>query len=198
MLENLASQSTISEKIGLETTVMSWLLKRMKQKESPITQNKRYAAELLEILLQSAPANRKRLSDLDGVEVLLQVLSVYRKRDPDKDSEAEEFMENAFDCLTCVVHELECKRQFVESEGVELCLIMIKEGKMGKPRALRLLDHALQGQDGGIIGERLVDAAGLKSMFAMIMKKVRRSKLIYWRLFDWAAYSKMDHPRSIC
>lgn len=173
VLENLASQPDISEKIGLETSVMSWLLKRMQHKESPLSQNKQYAAELLEILLQSAPANRKRLLELDGLDILLQLLSVYRKRDPQKGTEEEEYTENLFDCLTYVVHESEGKRQFVKSEGVELCLIMLREGKMSKPRALRLLDHALQGPDGGTGGEILVEAAGLKPLFGMLMKKVR-------------------------
>ncbi|KAI9791746.1 MAG: hypothetical protein M1816_003556 [Peltula sp. TS41687] len=171
VLENLTSQARISEKIGLETSVMSWLLKRMQLRESPLSQNKQYAAELLEILLQSALTNRKRLLELDGLDVLLQLLSGYRKRDPQKGTEEEEYMENLFASLTYVVRESEGKRQFVEFEGVELCLIMLREGKTSKPRALRLLDHALQGPDGGIVGERMVEAAGLKPLFGMIMKK---------------------------
>jgi len=59
----------------------------------------------------------------------------------------------------------------VEAEGVELCLIMIKEGKMSKSRALRLLDHALGGQTGAEVCEKLVEAAGLKIVFGMFMKK---------------------------
>ncbi|KAL9113332.1 MAG: hypothetical protein Q9187_007631 [Circinaria calcarea] len=50
---------------------------------------------------------------------------------------------------------------------------MLKEGKMSRPRALRLLDHALGGEAGVACCEKLVEAAGLKILFTMFMKKVR-------------------------
>jgi beta-catenin-like protein 1 len=153
------------------TSTTSWLINRIQIRESPLTQNKQYAAELLAILLQSSPANRKHLAKLDGVDVLLQLVSPYRKRDPMKGTEEEEFFENIFDCLTCVVDEEEGKRKFMEAEGIELCLIMLREGKMSKPRALRLLDHAVSGLDGAELCGKLVEAAGLKTIFGMFMKK---------------------------
>ncbi|OCL10959.1 DUF1716 domain-containing protein [Glonium stellatum] len=198
VIENLASQPSTAERIGADTTILSWLLSRIQKKESPLTQNKQYAAELLAILLQSTPANRKRLTALNGIDTLLQLLAPYRKRDPAKDSEEEEHVENLFDCLTCVVDEPDGKTAFVEAEGVELCLIMLREGKLSKPRALRVLDHAVgyaeaeaePGQDnagagaddsdsdtalppnrGALVCTRLVDAAGLKTLFGLFMKK---------------------------
>ncbi len=172
VLENLPSKPIISERIGTEAAVLPWLLKRIQKKESPISQNKQYAAEVLEILLQSSETNRSRFVELDGIDTLLQLLSYYRKRDPEKDSYEEEYMENLFGCLICAARELEGKRKLVAAEGVELCLIMLKEGKMSKPRALRLLDHALQGPGGVVVAEALVEAAGLKTIFGMLMKKV--------------------------
>ena len=171
-MENLASQARISDKIGQETTVFTWLLERLKVRESPVGQNKQYAAEILAILLQSSPSNRKRLTELDGVDLLLQLLSAYRKRDPAKGTDEEEYVENLFDSLTCIVDEAEGKQKFVEAEGVELCLIMLREGLMSKPRALRLLDHSLAGPYGGAVCEALIEAAGLKTVFGMFMKKV--------------------------
>lgn len=109
---------------------------------------------------------------IDGVDVLLQLLSAYRKRDPEKDSDEEEYVENLFDCLTCVVDEKEGKEKFLEAEGVELAQIMLREGKLSKQRALRTLDHALSGQAGAAACEHLVEAAGLKTVFGMFMKKV--------------------------
>jgi beta-catenin-like protein 1 len=175
VIENLASQQSISEKIAQQTSVMSWLVGRITIRESPVTQNKQYAAEVLAILLQSSAANQKRLVEIDGVDALLQLASAYRKRDPLKGTEEEEFVENIFDCLTCVVREAEGKHKFIEAEGVELCLIMLREGRMSKPRALRLLDHAVGGPDGIEVCERLVEAAGLKTIFSMFMKKVSKS-----------------------
>ena len=48
---------------------------------------------------------------------------------------------------------------------------MLRDGKMSRPRALRLLDHALAGPDGAACCQRLVQAAGLKPLFSLLMKK---------------------------
>lgn len=171
VLENLSSRTSLAEKIGKDASVLKWLLNRAQKRESPVSQNKQYAAEVLAILLQSSPVNRRLLAELDGVDLLLQLLAAYRKRDPVKGTDEEEFVENVFDCVTCVADEAEGKQKFVEAEGVELCLIMIREGKMSKSRALRLLDHALGGQSGVEVCEKLIEAAGLKVVFGMFMKK---------------------------
>jgi len=67
--------------------------------------------------------------------------------------------------------------KFVEGEGIELSLIMLREGRLAKARALRVLDHALSGGNATAIAIRVVDAAGLKTIFGMLMKdhKVERS-----------------------
>lgn len=173
VLENLASQSSIAEKIGEDANTIPWLLSRIQQKETPVGQNKQYSAEILAILLQSSSKNRNRFASLDGVDILLQLLSAYRKRDPEKDSDEEEYVENLFDCLTCVVDEEDGKAKFLEAEGVELAQIMLREGKLSKQRALRTLDHALSGRTGAAACDRLVEAAGLRTVFGMFMKKVR-------------------------
>ncbi|KAL9006862.1 MAG: hypothetical protein Q9188_000393 [Gyalolechia gomerana] len=171
VLENLSSRTTIAETLGLDPPFLPWLLQRIQKKEKIITQNKQYAAEILAILLQSSSSNRTRFIDLEGVDILLQLLSPYRKRDPAKGTEEEEYVENLFDSQTCCVDEPNGKTKFLEAEGIELCLIMLKEGKMSKPRALRLLDHALGGPDGAACCEKLVEAAGLKVVFNAFMKK---------------------------
>ncbi|KAI9734402.1 MAG: hypothetical protein M1834_002509 [Cirrosporium novae-zelandiae] len=171
VLENLASQNSIAVKMGQETTIISWLLTRIQRKESSVGQNKQYSAEILAILLQSSTENRQKFIEVDGIDTILQLLSAYRKRDPEKDSDEEEYVENVFDVLTCVVEESQGKSKFIEAEGVELCQIMFREGKMSKSRAARVLDHALGGIEGGEVGERLVEAAGLKTIFGMFMKK---------------------------
>ena len=172
MLENLSSQSSVAEKIGGDAGITSWLKNRIQGQESPLSQNKQYAAEILAILLQSSLENRRKFIATDGIDLLLQLLSEYRKRDPEKDSNEEEYVENLFDGLTCALDEDNGKQKFVEAEGVELCLIMLREGKMSKSRALRALDHAVGGEGGGTACERLVEAAGLKTIFGMFMKKV--------------------------
>ncbi|EPQ61771.1 BgtA-21376 [Blumeria graminis f. sp. tritici] len=171
VLESMASQATLAEKIGRETAVFEWVLERIKKPEKTVSQNKQYAAEVLVILLQTSSLNRKKICEIDGVNLLLELLATYRKRDPAKGTEEEEFMENLFDALVCVVDEVDGKSHFVKAEGVELCLIMITEGKMSKTRAIRLLDHALGGTNEVEVSERLVEAAGLKVIFGKFMKK---------------------------
>ena len=171
VLENLSSRLSIVSTIGKESKLLPWLLSRIQSPEKAVTQNKQYSAEVLAILLQSSSANRTQLVSSDAVDVFLQLLSPYRKRDPAKGTEEEEYVENVFDCLTCCVDDTEGKAKLLEGEGIELCLIMLREGKMSKPRALRLLDHALGGSNGGACCERFVEAAGLKAAFSMFMKK---------------------------
>ena len=118
--------------------------------------------------------NRSRLLQQDGIDVFLQRLSAYRKRDPAKGTEEAEYVENLFDCITCCVDDADGKQKFLDAEGIELCVIMLKEGKMSRPRAFRLLDHALAGVHGASCCERLIEAAGLKAVFSLLMKKVYR------------------------
>lgn len=172
VLENLASQASVAEKIGQDSNTMPWLLARIQKKERPVSQNQQYSAEILAILLQSGSKNRERFTGLDGVDALLQLLSQYRKRDPEKDSDEEEYAENLFDCLTCLVDDDAGKEKFLEGEGIELAQIMLKEGKFSKLRALRTLDHALGGLGGAAVCERLVEVAGLRTVFGMFMRKV--------------------------
>ncbi|KAL8682667.1 MAG: hypothetical protein Q9224_006754, partial [Gallowayella concinna] len=172
VIENLSSRTAIAESLGKDTPFIPWLLKRIQQKAPVVSQNKQYSAEILGILLQSSSANRLRFVEADGIDILLQLLSPYRKRDPAKGTEEEEYMENLFDSVTCCLDDSNGKTKFLEAEGIELCLIMLREGKMSKPRALRLLDHALGGPDGAACCQKLVEAAGLKAIFSIFMKKL--------------------------
>lgn len=170
VVENLCSNAGTAEKIGADEGLVKWLLQRIQKKERPITQNKQYAAEILAIMVQSSSANRRKLVSKDAVDVMLQLVASYRKLDPEKGEEME-YMENLFEALTSIVDEPEGKTKFVEAEGVELCLIMLKEGKRSKPAALRLVDHAVGGASGAEVCQKLVDAGGLKTVFTMFMKK---------------------------
>lgn len=171
VVENLCSRGETAEAVGQEEALLKWLLARAGRAEKPVGQNKQYAAEILAILVQASAGNRRRLAGLEGVDAMLQLVSAYRKRDPEKGGEEEEYMENLFEALTCLVDEPEGKDKFVEAEGVELCLMMLKEGKLSKPAALRLLDHAAGGASGAGVCQKIVDAGGLKTVFTMFMKK---------------------------
>ncbi|KAL2401535.1 Beta-catenin-like protein 1-like protein [Exophiala dermatitidis] len=181
VLENILSDAKNQEIVGANDKMMQWLLARVKKVDpyarGKVGQNRQYAAEILAILLQSNRANRDRLAQKEGVDMFLELLSTYARRDPEKDSDEEEYAENLFDCLACVVEERLGGEKFVEGEGVELCLIMLREGRLAKARALRVLDHAMSGGNAIVVSMRLVEAAGLKTVFGMLMKsqKMERS-----------------------
>jgi beta-catenin-like protein 1 len=174
LVENLCSDVKNVERVGRENGMLEWLVRRVKRADAEargrVSQNRQYVAEVLAILLQGSAKNRDEFVKLEGVDVLLELLSPYRKRDPEKDSDEEEFVENLFDCLTCLVDDLDGGDKFVEGEGVELCLIMLREGKMSKSRSLRVLDHAMSGKNGIAVCEKVVDAAGLKTIFGLLMR----------------------------
>ncbi|OAQ64017.1 hypothetical protein VFPPC_13825 [Pochonia chlamydosporia 170] len=170
IIENLCSRAATATRICQEDSLLKWLLQRIQRKESLVSQNKQYAAEILALLAQASPENCQQLSNLDTIDNLLQLVATYRKRDPDKGGEEEEYMENLFEALTCLADQPVGKTKFVEAEGVELCLIMLKEGKMSKVPALRLLDHAASGTAGTDVCLKIVEAGGLKGVFTLFNK----------------------------
>ncbi|KAI0427661.1 Catenin-beta-like protein [Xylaria sp. FL1042] len=182
IVENLCGRTITAELVIEEEGLLKWLLRRIQMKEEGgreggeggrwgVSQNKQYAAEILAILVQNSAKNRRKLAGLDAVDIMLQLVAPYRKLDPEKGGEEEEYVENLFEALTCMVDEPEGKNKFVEAEGVELCLIMLKEGKLSKSASLRLLDHAVGGTSGVEACQRIVEAGGLKNVFTMFMKK---------------------------
>jgi len=177
ILENFASSADIAAKIG-GGEVLKWLLQRIKVKEQPISQNKQYAAEVLQVLLQSSPKVRDEFIKSDGSDTLLTLLASYRKRDPENDSTEEEYAEDLFDALTVTLASPAGKKSFVDAEGVELALIMVKEGRFSKTRALKLLDHAMAGSsdESRVAAEKIVEFAGLKTLFGTFMKDKGKDK----------------------
>lgn len=170
ILENLCSRATYSTRIGQHNLLRQWLLERVQRKETTISQNKQYAAEILAILAQESVQNRSLLADSNAVDILLQLIAPYRKIDPARGGDEEEYVENLFEALTCIVDEEQGKQLFIEAEGVELCLIILKEGRMTRTPALRLLDHASAGLGGVNTCLKLVDSGGLKGLFTVFMK----------------------------
>lgn len=197
VLENLLSQPANTDIIGRETTLLKWLLDRIQKPEQPTSQNKQYASEILSILTQSSRPNRNHVAEANGVEIFLTNLAPYRRDDPEKDSNEEEYMENLFNCLCSITEEPLGKSKFLEAEGVELCLLFIRDGKTSKSRALKVLDHACgyaeettdpsqQANGSGkgkvpaqepvfsnsaiAVCDKVVEARGLKPLFSTFMK----------------------------
>ncbi|KAF2033125.1 DUF1716-domain-containing protein [Setomelanomma holmii] len=195
VIENLLSQPANTDMIGKQSKLLKWLLDRIQKPEKPTTQNKQYASEILSILTQSSRPNRSRIAEADGVDALLRSLAPYRRDDPEKDSDEEEYMENLFNCLSSIVEEPIGKAEFLDAEGVELCLLFVRDGKTSKSRALKVLDHAcgyaedtpaepIQTNGNAskgkaeetapnsamVVCDKLVESRGLKPLFSTFMK----------------------------
>ena len=82
-----------------------------------------------------------------------------------------EMMENIFDALCSVVSEPEGKTRFLQGEGLELMILMMKTKKMARIRAVKVIDHALLTPQGQPLAHRFIEAMGLKTLFAAFMKK---------------------------
>uniref|UniRef100_A0A670ZLC7 Beta-catenin-like protein 1 n=2 Tax=Pseudonaja textilis TaxID=8673 RepID=A0A670ZLC7_PSETE len=105
--------------------LMQWLLKRLKAK-MPFDANKLYCSEVLAILLQNTDDNREMLGELDGIDVLLQQLSVFKRHNPGP-AEEEEMMENLFDALCSSLMLSSNRDRFLKGEGLQLMNLMLRE-----------------------------------------------------------------------
>uniref|UniRef100_A0A6N2N9P5 Beta-catenin-like protein 1 N-terminal domain-containing protein n=3 Tax=Salix TaxID=40685 RepID=A0A6N2N9P5_SALVM len=166
-VENMIEvEPKVAEMICEKTRVLKWLLGKLKLRE--FDSNKQYAAEILSILLQNSEANQKKLGQMNGVDVVLQAVAMYKSKDP-KSGDEEEMVENLFDCLCCLLMPLENKERFVKAEGVELMIIIMKQKKLAYGSAIRALDFAMTNYPPAC--ERFVDVLGLKTAFAAFMGK---------------------------
>ena len=170
ILESLASQPLGYGALAKDQSLLKWLLARTQRSEKSISGNKLVAAEVLSVLLQSSTASRTVLAELDAVDIMLQQLAPYRLKDPEEDALEEEFVGNLFDAVAYLVQEPSGKGKFLGAEGVELAILMIREGKASQIRALQLLDLAASGSTGAQICEKLIDFEGLRPVLKMVMK----------------------------
>ncbi|XVE72027.1 hypothetical protein DITRI_Ditri11bG0005800 [Diplodiscus trichospermus] len=166
-IENMIEvKPAVAELVCERTKLLRWLLGKIKVRE--FDSNKQYASEILAILLQNSTANQKRLGQMNGVDVVLQAVAMYKSKDP-KTSDEEEMLENLFDCLCCLLMPMENKERFVKAEGVELMIIIMKQKKSAYSSAVRALDFSMTNYPPAC--ERFVDVLGLKTAFAAFMGK---------------------------
>ncbi|ERN09582.1 hypothetical protein AMTR_s00029p00164810 [Amborella trichopoda] len=171
-IENMVEvKPSVAELVCERTKLMRWLLNKIKARE--FDSNKQYASEILAILLQNSGANQRRLGQMNGVDIVLQAVALYKSRDP-KSGDEEEMVENLFDCLCSLVMPLENKERFLKAEGVELMIIIMKQKKLAYGSAIRVLDFAMTKYPPAC--ERFVDVLGLKTAFATFMGKIPVNK----------------------
>lgn len=148
--------------------LLHWLLKRIKAK-MPFDGNKLYATEILSILLQMNEENRQLLGELDGIDVLLQQLAFFKRHDPST-GEENEMMENLFNCLCSSLMHVPNRERFLKGEGLQLMNLMLREKKLSRNGALKVLDHAMTNTEGTDNCNKFVDILGLRTVFPIFMK----------------------------
>ncbi|XP_001632238.2 beta-catenin-like protein 1 isoform X1 [Nematostella vectensis] len=174
IVENMTElQDNVSLAAG-EQGLLSWILRRLKQKP-PYDSNKLYASEILSILLQNTEENRQLLGELNGIDTLLQCLSLYKRYDPTTSDETE-YMENLFNCLCSSLMFNPNKDLFLRGEGLQLMILMLREKKMSRRSSLKVLDYAMQGPEGSDNCGKFVEFLGLRCLFPLFMKPVKKTK----------------------
>ncbi|KAL4623627.1 beta-catenin-like protein 1 isoform X3 [Arapaima gigas] len=168
--------------------LMQWLLKRIKAK-MPFDANKLYCSEILAILLQNNDSNRELLGELDGIDVLLQQLSVFKRHNPST-AEEQEMMENLFDALCSCLMLAANRDRFLKGEGLQLMNLMLREKKMSRTSALKVLDHSMIGPEGSDNCHKFVDILGLRTIFPLFMKTPKKMRK--------AGVSDKEHEEHVC
>ncbi|KAL7990140.1 hypothetical protein Chor_010494, partial [Crotalus horridus] len=137
----------------------------------PFDANKLYCSEVLAILLQNTDDNREMLGELDGIDVLLQQLSVFKRHNPGP-AEEQEMMENLFDSLCSSLMLSSNRERFLKGEGLQLMNLMLRSS------ALKVLDHAMIGPEGADNCHKFVDILGLRTIFPLFMKSPKKAKKV--------------------
>ena len=170
-----------------EQGLLQWLLKRLRVRQYDA--NKLYASEILAILLQGNEVNQRLLGEKDGIDILLQALAYYKRRDPGSLDEIE-MMENLFDCLCSALMHTPNRDRFLRGEGLQLMILMLKEKKMSRRSALKVLNHAMCGAEGADNCVKFVEVFGLRSVFPAFMKTPKKSNKV--------GTTEKEHEEHVC
>ncbi|KAK2076040.1 hypothetical protein QBZ16_001376 [Prototheca wickerhamii] len=144
----------------------------------------RAALNVLQALVELDPAASPRVLGATGawllgrltgageagaVDALLRAISPYRKRDA-ADADEREYVESLFAALCALLIEPAARRDFVEAEGVELMVLVLKGRRPCRLAALRALDFAAT--ECPEAAARLVARGGLGALFGAFMGRV--------------------------
>ncbi|KAF1769473.1 hypothetical protein GCK72_001290 [Caenorhabditis remanei] len=152
-----------------------WLLKRCFQKGA-FDANKMFASELLSVILQTSDNAKAKLTDkIDGIDILLRAIAVFKKNDPASVDERE-YMENLFNSLCAALMFPANRKKFLDGEGLQLMNLMLREKKQARQSALKVLNHATSGKEGIENCNKLVEMLGLRTIFPLFMRTPSKTK----------------------
>lgn len=178
LIEFRPEVSTESAEAGL----LSWLVSKRLKVKVAFDANKLYASEILSILVQNEPSNRRLFAELapggvvgGAMDSLLQQLAYYKRHNPGTPEE-QEMMENLFDVLCALLLHTPNRDLFLKAEGLQLMNLMLREKKVSRNGALKVLNHALSGPEGRDNCCKFVDVLGLRTIFPLFMKTPKKQK----------------------
>lgn len=174
IIENITEFRTEICSEAAQQGLLGWLLKRIKMK-SPFDTNKLYASEIMAILLQNSDEVRQLLGDEEGIDVLLQQLATYKRHEPSTKEELE-YMENLFNCMCSALMLPANRSRFLKGEGLQLMNLMLREKKMSRNCAIKVLNHSMTGVDGVDNSQKFVDILGLRTIFPLFMKTPKTAR----------------------
>ncbi|CAG9464525.1 unnamed protein product [Pedinophyceae sp. YPF-701] len=178
VVENLldALGPSIADLLSERTSLVTWLVARVDPKKfKELDQVKELAGEMLAVMAQNSDAVKKDLGASGALVTLLRTINAYKKTDP-QTLEEQEFMFSAFDSLLAALTLQANVDAFVQAEGVQLMLLVLRSKRAAGHGALRVLDFACARSPRAC--ELLVELQGLRSVFAALMGKARLAKLI--------------------
>ena len=168
---------SVAKHLAQETSLIPWLFQQIESRQSG------RAAEVLSMILEQAevheiitdltkipPYSSPLLdeppsSSVDGMEVLLQAIAIYRKTQPPSEEEGD-FLENVCLALASALTfspDVNIDK-FIDAQGIELVLRCLKEKVHAGGVALKLLDLRSKRAC-----EYLVEAGGLKYLFPIFV-----------------------------
>jgi len=106
---------------------------------------------------------------MNGIEILIQVIAPYRKKQPETDLDTE-LLENACIAMSsCISFSVPNMTAFLDAQGVELIIRCVKERVHAGGCGLKLLDFFDEDQVYKQGAERVVTASGLKFLFPIFL-----------------------------
>ncbi|ESN93775.1 hypothetical protein HELRODRAFT_186075 [Helobdella robusta] len=169
ILENMVElKPEVSLQAG-QQGFLQWIVNKLKMK-APFDDIRLYCSEILSILLQMYQENRQILGEVDGIDVLLSQLSIFKKHDPSTPEEIE-YMENLFNSLCSSLMLPTNRTRFLKGEGLQLMNLLLREKKkLCRTSAIKVLNHSMVGSEGVDNCNKFIDILGLRTIFPLFMK----------------------------
>lgn len=182
IVENMVElRPTAADAIVKETRLLQWLVSQLNPKVE-IDSNKQYACEIVSILAAASDATKTALIESTSsgssskssaaplLDKILRAIAPYRTKDAQGVDE-EEYIENLFNTVCSCLMKPQGQAAFLDIEGIELMLIVLKNKTSGRGGALKVLDYVTTRY--GPACRRIVTANGLKTVFAVFMGKLK-------------------------